>query len=146
MDKSSKNDYIQAYLDRQKVYVCSYSSEGTDLHHPSKIYNARTPTRVQDKEAKKLKFGFDTPILAPRVTGPNVSTNKRSLPGKAKQKARKNQKALDAETSMKENTGSVPVPLITAQRDPSKRKRKKAEVPLGSDEEREASEFPPIPS
>ncbi|KIK48630.1 hypothetical protein CY34DRAFT_576730 [Suillus luteus UH-Slu-Lm8-n1] len=138
MDKSSKNDYIQAYLDRQKVYVCSYSSEGTDHHHPSKIYNARTPTRVQDKEAKKLKFGFDTPILAPRVTGPNVSTNKRSLPGKATQKARKNQKAIDAETSMKENTGSVPAPLIIAQRDPSKRKRKKADVPLGSDEEREA--------
>ncbi|KAG1770051.1 hypothetical protein EDD22DRAFT_116936 [Suillus occidentalis] len=135
MDKSSKNDYIQAYLDRQKVYVCSYSSKGTDLHHLSKIYNAGTPTRVQDKEAKKLKFGFDTPILAPRVSGPNVSTDKRSLPAKATRKARKNQKALDGETSTKENSGA---PLITAQRDPSKRKRKKAEVPLGSDEEREA--------
>jgi hypothetical protein len=145
MDKSSKNDYIQAYLDRQKVYVHAYSSEGTDLHHPSKISN-ETPTRVQDEEAKKLKFGFDTPILVPRVV---VSTNKRSvvgLPAKATRKARKTQKALDAETSMKENTGSVRAPLIPTQRDSSKRKRKKVEVPLGSDEEREASEFSLISS
>lgn len=72
------------------------------------------------------------------MTGPDVSTGKRSLPAKATQKAQKNQKALDAETSMKENTGSVRAPLITAQRGPSKRKRKKAEVPLVFDEEREA--------
>ncbi|KAG2348816.1 hypothetical protein BDR05DRAFT_956155 [Suillus weaverae] len=134
MDKSLKNDYIQAYLDRQKVYVHSYSSEGVDLHRPSNI-SSGTPTR-------KLKFGFDTPILVPRATESNVvSTDKRSvvgLPAKATQKARKTQKAPDAETSVKKNQGSVRAPLTTAQRDLSKRKRKKAEVPFGSDEEREA--------
>ncbi|KAG1820263.1 uncharacterized protein BJ212DRAFT_1013956 [Suillus subaureus] len=139
MDKSLKNDYIQAYLDRQKVYVHSYSSEGIDLHHPSKISNG-TPTRMRHEETRKLKFGFDTPILVPRVTGSN-RTDKRSvveLPAKATQKARKIRKALDTETSTKENNGSVRAPPITAQRDPSKRKRKKTEVPFGSDEEHEA--------
>ncbi|KAG2135906.1 uncharacterized protein EDB93DRAFT_795618 [Suillus bovinus] len=143
MDKSLKNDYIQAYLDRQKVYVHSYSSEG--IHPPSKISNrtpTRTPTRTRYEETKKLEFGFDTPILVPRVTRPDiVSTDKRSvvvgLPAKATQKARKTQQALDAETSIKENKGSVHAPIITAQRDTSKRKRKKAEVPV-SDEEHEA--------
>ncbi|KAG1892549.1 hypothetical protein F4604DRAFT_36200 [Suillus subluteus] len=144
MDKSLKNDYIQAYLDRQKVYAHSYS-EGIDLHRPSKISNGtptRTPTRMRYEETKRLKFGFDTPILVPRVTGSNaVGADKRSvvgLPAKATQRARKTQKALDTEASIKENKGSVRAPLITAQRDPSKRKRKKAEVPFGSDEEHEA--------
>ncbi|KAG1907279.1 uncharacterized protein F5891DRAFT_1000895 [Suillus fuscotomentosus] len=137
MDKSSKNDFIQAYLDRQKVYVHSYSS----IDPPSKITNG-TPTRARDEETKKLKFGFDTPILVPRVAGLNIlSTDKRSvvgLPTKATQKTRKTQKALNVETSIKENKDSVRAPLITARRDSSKRKRKKAEVPFGSDEEREA--------
>ncbi|KAG2146753.1 hypothetical protein DEU56DRAFT_786235 [Suillus clintonianus] len=140
MDKSLKNDYIQAYLDRQKVYVHSYSSEGIELHRPSKISNG-TPTRARREETKELNFGFDTPILVPRVAKPIISTDKRSvaeLSAKATQRTRKPRKVLDAETSAKETKGSVRAPLSTAQRDPSKRKRKKAEVPSDSDEERQA--------
>ncbi|KAG2056507.1 hypothetical protein BDR06DRAFT_953035 [Suillus hirtellus] len=134
MDKSSKNDFIQAYLDRQKVYVHSYSS----IDPPSKISNG-TPTRARDEETKKLNFGFDTPILVPRVAGPNIlSTDKRSVVGLPTKATQKTQKALNAETSIKENKDSVRAPLIAARRDSSKRKRKKAEVPFGSDEEREA--------
>ncbi|KAG2077498.1 hypothetical protein BDR04DRAFT_1088546 [Suillus decipiens] len=144
MDKSSKNDYIQAYLDRQKVYVHSYSSEGINPH---RLSINETPTRTpRYEETKKLKFGFDTPILVPRTAKPNiVGTDKLSvvgLPAKAMQKARKTQKAPDsADISIKENKGPVRAPLITAQRDnPSKRKRskKKAEVPFVSEEEHEA--------
>ncbi|KAG1755778.1 hypothetical protein EDB19DRAFT_1662901 [Suillus lakei] len=144
MDKSLKNDYIQAYLNRQKVYLHSYSSEGLELHRPPKTSNGTptsTLTRVRHEETKRLNFGFDTPILVPRVAGPTVSTDKRSvvgLPAKATQRTRKTQKSLDAETSRKENKGLVRAPLNTAQRDPSKRKRKKAEIPFGSDDEREA--------
>ncbi|KAG0709553.1 hypothetical protein DFH29DRAFT_2853 [Suillus ampliporus] len=142
MDKSLKDDYIQAYLNRQKAYVHSYSSEGLELHRPSTTSGtpARTPTRVRHEETKKLNFGFDTPILVPRVTEPIVSTDKRvvGLPAKATQRTRKTQKALDAETSGKENKGSVRASFGTTQRDISKRKRKKVEIRSGSDEEREA--------
>ncbi|KAG1753959.1 uncharacterized protein EDB91DRAFT_1333269 [Suillus paluster] len=137
MDKSLKDDYIRAYLHRQKAHVHSYSSQGLELRHLSTTFN-ETPARTP---SKKLNFGFDTPILVPRVTELIDSTDKCSvveLPAKATQRTRKTQKALDNETSGKKNKGTARASPGTTQRDPSKRKRKKAEVLSGSDEEREA--------
>lgn len=130
MDKSSKDHYIQAYLERQKFYVHSYTSEG--LEHQS-------PTSVQHQDAKNPSFGFDTPVLLPRVTKPTVSPSNadklRPSPAMATQRARK---ARDAGISGKENNGPERASLNAIQRDSSK--RKKAVILSCSDDEHEASE------
>jgi len=141
MDKLSKDDYIRAYLERQKAYLHSYSSEGLELHQQSTISNA-TPKRARHEDTKKLSFGFDTPILLPRVTEPIIGTDKRSGLGfaRATRRARNTQKPHNAEILGKENKDSERVPLSALQRVPSKQKRKKGRILSESDEEREASE------
>ena len=126
MDKSSKDQYIQAYLERQKSYIHSYVSEGLD-HRP--------PTSVSHQDPENPSYGFGTPVLLPRATKLIVSPSAdkyRLSPAKATQRARK---ALDAGTSGKENKGSERVSLDTIQS--SKRKRKKAIILSCSDDERE---------
>jgi len=138
MDKSSKDQYIQVYLERQKAYVHSYTSEG--LEQRPLILSYGTPTGARHQDAKNPSFGFDTPVLLPRVSEPIVSPSadkRRSAPAKATPKVRK---ALDAGTSGNERKSSQRASLNAIQCDSSKRKRKKDVIPSGSDDEREASE------
>ncbi|OAX43899.1 hypothetical protein K503DRAFT_18531 [Rhizopogon vinicolor AM-OR11-026] len=134
MDKSSKDHYIQAYLERQKAYVHSYTSEALELHQPLTTSHG-TPTGVRHQDAKIPNFGFDTPVLLPRVTELVISPSTDRHHAKATQKARK---AHDAGTSGKENKGSEHTSLNAIQYDSSKRKRKKGVIPSGSDDEHEA--------
>lgn len=135
MDKSSKDQYIQVYLERQKAYIHSYTSEG--LEHRPLILTSGTPTGVRHQDTKNPSFGFDTPVLLPRVSEPIVSADKRrSVPAKATPRVRK---ALDARVLGRQKKSSGRASLNAVQCDSSKRKRKKDVVPPGSDDEHEAS-------
>ncbi|KAH7922468.1 hypothetical protein BV22DRAFT_1197429 [Leucogyrophana mollusca] len=63
MDKAAKNQFIQSYIESQRAYAFSYASQG--LH--STLGPADSPP---DKDADKVlneAFGFDTPVLKPRI-------------------------------------------------------------------------------
>ncbi|KAF9226482.1 hypothetical protein BS17DRAFT_878418 [Gyrodon lividus] len=68
MDKQEKHRSIQDYVEQQKAYLSNYSADGllNDCRSPSQA-GTGTPSR-QLRSARSDGFGFDTPVLRPRVS------------------------------------------------------------------------------
>ncbi|KAG8218723.1 hypothetical protein J3R82DRAFT_4392 [Butyriboletus roseoflavus] len=136
MDEQDRRRFVQQYVERQKAYLPTYTTE----HLLNERH--RTPT----KPLRSDEFGFDTPVLRPRVLENKAAQTQLTLQaGAGKSRTR------GAEPGPLSNQGPGPPPApppggapsaaqdtAPSKKDKSRLKRKKASTPIDSDNERAA--------
>ncbi|KAF8428497.1 hypothetical protein L210DRAFT_1042158 [Boletus edulis BED1] len=66
--RQDKRQFVQQYVERQKAYLPTYTTE-----HP---WNERHVNGTPSKPLRGGDFGFDTPVLRPRVPVKKTSQSK----------------------------------------------------------------------
>ncbi|KAI9574593.1 hypothetical protein HD554DRAFT_69645 [Boletus coccyginus] len=123
MERQDKHRFVRQYVERQKAYVPTYTTD--------RLPNERHGT--PSKPLRSDEFGFDTPVLRSRVPVSKTSQPKLTLQLEAESKPRTN------ETELPKQGPTTPweAPSDRPKNKP-KSKRKKALTPIETDDERAA--------
>ena len=130
MDDQDKQRLVQQYVERQKAYLPTYTAE-----HPWNECQA-TPTRA----VRSDQFGFDTPVLRPRVPVNRVSQSQlmqQAGPSQSRTRDAPSQDRAPAEAPLKTQDPSLKDKASLKDKD--KAKRKKPSTLVDTDSERAAS-------
>lgn len=126
MERQDKHRFVQQYVERQKAYLPTYTTE--------RLLNERHGT--PSKPLRSDEFGFDTPVLRSRVPV-SAKTSQSQLTLQAGSKPRVNE--TEPATLPKQGPGEAPSETREPAKDKPKSKRKKASTPIETDNERAAS-------
>lgn len=137
MDTQDKRRFVQQYVERQKAYLPTYTTEH--------LLNERQGTPA--KSLRSDEFGFDTPVLRSRVPENNTARSQLTLKAGRNALVERTHEAEPA-TVIPPKQGAPPIPGEApsetqdpglGKKDKARSKRKKAPTPMDTDNERAAS-------
>ncbi|KAG6378805.1 hypothetical protein JVT61DRAFT_13082 [Boletus reticuloceps] len=131
--RQGKHQFVQQYVERQKAYLPTYTTE-----HP---WNERHVNGTPSKPLRGGDFGFDTPVLRPRVPVKKTSQSKLTQRmGQSKSRTHATESGPPQSLSPPPAPGKVTETQSPAlsKRDKPRPKRKKASTPSDADNERAA--------
>ncbi|KAH7916179.1 hypothetical protein BJ138DRAFT_692286 [Hygrophoropsis aurantiaca] len=138
MDKTSKDQLIQSYIEKQRVFISSYARN--DLQG-SPLSTRGTPKKPLEKISDE-DFGFNTPMLKPRVAISGIvdTTSEHSdTPCKLRRKALNPKHSSAQSVVTPDRVGNAPaaVPLLPVSAKPKVSKKRQASPTL-SEQDRAA--------
>ncbi|KAF8450434.1 hypothetical protein L210DRAFT_3499889 [Boletus edulis BED1] len=131
--RQDKRQFVQQYVERQKAYLPTYTTE-----HP---WNERHVNGTPSKPLRGGDFGFDTPVLRPRVPVKKTSQSKLTQRvGQSKSRTHATESGPPQSLSPSPAPGKVTETQSPAlsKKDKPPPKRKKASTPSDADNERVA--------